>query len=528
MIAFPLVLALLLAACGTRASDEQRNAAAARRGQTATPGPDTGTATPGPETGAGPTEAAPAAPDASATPAPISAPAASASKSPAAASAAPKATGSQAKPTPKPAPSSAAAPARPGGPQAQPGQTPGAGGGAAPAPSPGGSCPGAGTVKDPLVVGGTFPLSGPVGFLGKQELASMDSWVRTRGGGVCGRPIQIVALDDGMDPSRQLANMRKLNEQNKVLLAATILTVGVGDYVTRANLPVLAMGGAIEPFSSKQPTVFPALGSAYQFTGAFIDGLLKAGAVKPGMKIGLLYDTTIFNLAPIAKDLAAQWEKAGMKVVSLDPFNLSDGDCTSLLLKVRQAGIDYWDFQGFGWTLCVAAAQRQGWKPPAGWGGWTTSSAYIPELAGQSADGVWFGGTHSWSPEYEQAMKRFHPEQAKVEADLGAPPAVGIWVLLEVLKQAVEKYGPGVTREQVLSYYRGLKELDWFGTKGPISFDPACKDGTVPGPQSGFQMGQWIYNAGTKRFDRKFTEKYITGNPYIGKCDASKLASERY
>ncbi|MEW6476951.1 MAG: ABC transporter substrate-binding protein [Actinomycetota bacterium] len=379
-----------------------------------------------------------------------------------------------------------------------------------------------------MVIGGTFPLSGPVGFLGKQELASMDSWVRVRGGGICGRPIQIVALDDGMDPSRQLGNMRKLNEQHKVLLAATILTVGVGDYVTRNKLPVLAMGGAIEPFSAEQPTVFPALGSAYQFTGAFIDGLMKAGVVKPGMKIGLLYDTEIFNLAPIHKELAAQWEKAGMKVVSLDPFNLSDGDCTSLVLKVRQAGIDYWDFQGFGWTLCVAAAQRQGWKPPAGWGGWTASSAYIPELAGPSADGVWHGGTRRWSPEYEQAMKRYHPEQAKVEADLGAPPAVGIWVLLEVMKQAIEKEGGDITREELTAFYHGLTELDWFGRKGPISFKPDCKDGTVPGPQSEFQMLQWIYNAQTKRFDRKPTNQFIPANPYIGKCDASKLASERY
>lgn len=381
----------------------------------------------------------------------------------------------------------------------------------------------------PLQIGGSFPLSGPVGFLGKSELASMDTyakWFNSRGG-YCGRTMAVTALDDGMEPTRQLANMRKLNEEFKVLAAGTILTVGVGDYVTRNNMPVLALGGAIEPFSSEQPTVFPALGSALQFTGAFINGLLKNNTVAKGDRVAIMYDTEIFNLAPIKDDIAAQWTKAGMKVVSNDAFNLSNLDCTSLLNKVRSLNIDYWDFQSFGWVLCVAAGSRVGYIPPKGWGGWTASSAGIPELAGRAADGVWHGGASRIDPEYAKLMRTYNPDQSQTEADLAAPPAIGIWALMGQLEKVLRQGDGNLTREQIVKSFQTVRKMEFMGKTVAVNFDPNCKGGTVPTPGSSFTMAQWKYNPKDERFARAFKGGEI-GNPFIGPCDASKIASAKY
>lgn len=381
----------------------------------------------------------------------------------------------------------------------------------------------------PLQLGGTFPLSGPVGFLGKSELAAMDTyakWFNSRGG-YCGRKMEVVALDDGMEPTRQLANMRKLNDEYKVLAAGTILTVGVGDYVTRNNLPVLALGGAIEPFSTKQPTVFPALGSALQFTGAFINGLEKNKTIAKGDKVAIMYDTEIFNLAPIKDDIAAEWKKAGYKVVSLDAFNLSNLDCSSLLNKMKSLDIDYWDFQSFGWVLCVAAGSRSGYIPKKGWGGWTASSAGIPELAGRAANNVWHGGASRIDPTYAKLMKLYHPAESETEADLAAPPAIGVWALMGQFEKVLREGDGNLTREQIVTSFQKVKRLIFMGKEVQVNFDPKCKGGTVPTVGSSFTMAQWRYNPANERFARAFMGGEI-GNPYLGPCDASKLASEKY
>ncbi|WP_019873022.1 ABC transporter substrate-binding protein [Sporichthya polymorpha] len=382
----------------------------------------------------------------------------------------------------------------------------------------------------PIKIGGTFPLSGPVGFLGKAELAAIDTyakWFNSRGG-YCGRKMEIIALDDGMEPTRQLANMRKLNEEYKVLAASTILTVGVGDYVTRANLPVISLGGAMEQFGAEQPTVFPALGSAYQFTGAFIRGLLNNKTIAKGDRVALMYDTEIFNLAPVKDDLAEQWRKAGMEVVSVDAFNLSNLDCTALLNKMRSLNIDYWDFQSFGWTLCVAAASRIGYKPNKAWGGWTASSAGIPELAGRAADGVWHGGAVRLDPEYVKLMKLYHPAESRTEADLAAPPAIGAWALMGELEKALRAGDGNLTRDQLVKSLQGVTNLTFMGKPVKVNFRPDCKGGTVPSPGSSFTMIQWKYDASTDRFKRAPMGGEIGVNPYIGPCDAAKLATDKY
>lgn len=382
----------------------------------------------------------------------------------------------------------------------------------------------------PIRIGGTFPLSGPVGFLGKAQLAAIDTyakWFNSRGG-YCQRTMEVVALDDGMEPTRQLANMRKLNEEFKVLAAATILTVGVGDYVTRANLPVLSLGGAMEQFGPEQPTVFPALGSAYQFTGAFIRGLLNNKTIAKGDRVAIMYDTEIFNLAPVKDQIAEQWRKAGLEVVSVDAFNLSNLDCTSLLNKMRSLNIDYWDFQSFGWTLCVAAGSRVGYIPTKGWGGWTASSAGIPELAGRAADGVWHGGATRLDPEYVKLMKLYHPAESRTEADLAAPPAIGAWSLMGQLETALRQGDGNLTRDQLVKSLQGVTKLEFMGKQVDVNFRPECKSGTVPSPGSSFTMIQWRYDAGTDRFKREPKGGEIGVNPYIGPCDAAKLAAEKY
>ena len=90
------------------------------------------------------------------------------------------------------------------------------------------------------VIGQSLPLSGPMaptlnGLTGGSKLAFDEI---NRQGGIDGRPLRLVQLDDGFDPARIVANVRQLVAQEQAI--ALLGTVGTAQ--TAAALPLEAAG----------------------------------------------------------------------------------------------------------------------------------------------------------------------------------------------------------------------------------------------------------------------------------------------
>lgn len=80
----------------------------------------------------------------------------------------------------------------------------------------------AGAQPQPLAIGLTAPLSGPDAAygLGLRHGAQLALARANAGGGVGGRPLELLALDDGGDPQRAAANARLLLERGAVALTS--------------------------------------------------------------------------------------------------------------------------------------------------------------------------------------------------------------------------------------------------------------------------------------------------------------------
>ncbi|MGZ6988579.1 MAG: ABC transporter substrate-binding protein, partial [Thermoanaerobaculia bacterium] len=74
------------------------------------------------------------------------------------------------------------------------------------------------TVKAPLTLGMSVALSGPSKELGRQMKLGVDTAlaVANEAGGVAGRKLELVALDDGYEPARTKEAMKELIEVKKV------------------------------------------------------------------------------------------------------------------------------------------------------------------------------------------------------------------------------------------------------------------------------------------------------------------------
>ncbi|MFZ6003228.1 MAG: ABC transporter substrate-binding protein [Actinomycetota bacterium] len=395
---------------------------------------------------------------------------------------------------------------------------------------------GQGVTDTEILIGASGPLSGVTGFLGEEAFGAIDAYFQlvNSQGGINGRRLRLIALDDRFDSSQTLANVRKLWEEERV--HALFLTFGdpVADYATRNKIPTLVFGVTPGSFSSRYPTIFPLVGNALLWTQEIIVGLKDQGVFRQGMRVGIQYDTQILDVSPYVPFLKESWEAAGAEVVSTDPFNLSDGDCTSLVLKMRQANIDWWDFQGLGWVLCASAASRQEYRPNIGWGGWPTSVAGLASQVGPWVDGIW-GGAQGDQPngkprqmtpahqEYADAINRYHPNIGSFN-HLESPATIGYWSGARLLVEALRAQGDVITPEGTSSWIAGIENFDTGITPPIISMAPDCKTGSEV-----VWIGQWRWDAQQRQAVREPATGYFTSDQkerYGGKCFLTKISDD--
>src|SRR5687767_12760881 len=76
-----------------------------------------------------------------------------------------------------------------------------------------------------FVIGQSLPLTGAGFPVANRVLAGARAHVErvNASGGIAGRPVELVTLDDGGDPRRVAANLRTLVNQHKAVLVANCL-----------------------------------------------------------------------------------------------------------------------------------------------------------------------------------------------------------------------------------------------------------------------------------------------------------------
>lgn len=526
-VALALTLPMLTAACGTRLSSAERAAAAGAGSRSDTASNDQPASS---DSKGNAEENALASPEASGT-----------SSAPAASPAGPSTGGS---PTPSPAAGAArptakagtAAPAAPTGGSAN-AATPGAarpqtsaGGAAAPAtpsggaaapspqPGPGPSAPATSVFPTPpdlitktgshsqgvtdkeLRIGVVAPLSGAAGFLGEREVDAVRAVFSmvNEAGGIRGRQLRMIVGDSQFEPTVEVTATKRLVEQDKVLLLLNVIGDASAPYVTTKGIPNLVWGMAPPAYSSKFPTTHVFLGHTPEWV-AWMAYTLKEKLKLPIKSTAILYETNNVPVGPWVKYMVRAWEYFGVEVKSTDNFNLSDGDCTRIVLKMRQLNIDFWQIaQTLAWPACQAAAARQNYNPPQGRGGPYTATKSFVSQAGTAADGVYAqmpgvqiarntgepypyeGGIKA--PEvdrYMASMKKYSPTSADLDS-LEDVWTQGFWAAAKFMVAAVSAQTDAVTWDGLNTWI--TQQRNWkSGLVAPFrSFDPKCKQGSYP------------------------------------------------
>jgi branched-chain amino acid transport system substrate-binding protein len=273
------------------------------------------------------------------------------------------------------------------------------------------------TATKTITVGGFTPVTGPVPFYAILTRAA-DAYFKSinEHGGIKGWKINYVTLDDGYDPARSVAAVRRLVEENQIfaLVAAvgTATNVAVIPFAKENGLAMIGpIGGASAFFS--EPNIFPLLpdyGWSAASNAEFAINDLKL------QKIALLWEND--ELGRSAKrgfDLFMEASKiAPVESVS---FEVKTTDFTPHIRRVANSQAQAAILFGSNANLAAAlkAADRQGVKL-AWFAPFFTADPATYKLTGDLLDGVYFSSwllpVDSGEPEvtaYREAVTKYYP-----------------------------------------------------------------------------------------------------------------------
>jgi len=226
-----------------------------------------------------------------------------------------------------------------------------------------------GVTRDEIRLGQTMPYSGNAsayGVVGRAMVAYFEKV--NREGGIGGRKVRLISLDDGYAPPKTVEQTRRLVEQDNVLLVfgtlGTPTNTAIHRYLNQKRVPHLFITSGADKWADPKrfPWTMPGMAS-YQTEGRVYGRYLRA--TRPGAKVALLYQNDDFG-----KDYAAGFrhglaEAAKQMIVAEATYEVTDPTIDSQILALKASGADAF----FSVTLgkfssqAIARAYESGWRP---------------------------------------------------------------------------------------------------------------------------------------------------------------------
>ena len=331
---------------------------------------------------------------------------------------------------------------------------------------------GPGASDTQIKLGQTMPYSGPAsayGTIGKVETAYFK--MINDGGGVNGRKIELISLDDGYSPPKTVEQVRKLVEQEEVL--ALFQTLGtpcnsaIHKYVNAKKVPHLFLATGATKWGD--PKDFPwtmGFNLSYQSEGKIYAAYLLKN--KPDAKIAILYQNDDFGKDVLKGVKDGLGDKASKMIVSEATYEVSDATVDSQILTLKGSGADTFiniTTPKFG-AQAIRKVFDSGWKPlhivnnVAASVGSVLTPAGLDKSVGLVTVEYYQDPTDpQW--DNEPAMKEWRAFMAKYYPDGNTKDASNLYGYLaaQTMVQVIKQCGNDLTRENLMKQAASLKDF---------------------------------------------------------------------
>jgi branched-chain amino acid transport system substrate-binding protein len=344
-----------------------------------------------------------------------------------------------------------------------------------------------GVTDSEILLGSSLALLGHASFLGTQTLRGAMSYLNhvNAQGGIHGRTIKVIALDDSYDPPMCLANTQKLIIEDRVFAlfcyVGTPTTVRILPLIEEVHIPLLGMftgaNALRDPFNRYLINI---RASYYQETGAAVHHLVNDLGIR-NIAVFYQYDTYGFDgltgtelalkgfgLAPVAggsyargtlnveeglnKIMSSRAEAVAM-IGTYDP-------CAKFIRLAHEKG-----FHPVFYLVSFVGADELARRLANQEGITVIMSQVVPPPAPNDPSPLLTGDVG-----YVTLLKRYYPDDQ--------PNYVGLegYINARVLVEGLERAGPDLTREGFIDAIESIRDFA-LGPGINIAFSPRDHQG---------------------------------------------------
>ena len=332
---------------------------------------------------------------------------------------------------------------------------------------------GPGASDSEIKFGQTMPYSGPAsayGTIGKAE-AAYFRMINERGG-VNGRKLNFVSLDDGYSPPRTVEQIRKLVEDEQVLF--TFQTLGtpsntaIQKYMNARKVPQLFVATGATKWGDPQRHPWT-MGwqPTYQHEGHIYAKYVLQN--RPNAKIAVLFQNDDYGKDYVKGFKDGLGSQAAKLIVAEASYEVTDPTVDSQIVALKTSGADV--LYNVTTPKFAAQAIRKaydiGWRPLHFLNNVSASVASVLQPAGLDKSvglvsvGYFKDPTDpAWKDDkavqdYFAFMKKYYPEGNAADG----LNAYG-YAVAQTLVQALKQCGDDLTRENVMRQAASLKDIE--------------------------------------------------------------------
>ena len=335
-----------------------------------------------------------------------------------------------------------------------------------------------GVSADTILIGQSAALSGPAERLGKEMKAGAEAYfdVVNKSGGVNGRKIKLISVDDGYEPDKAAANTKKLIEEEKVLA----LFGYVGTPTSNAALPIFTaakvpfVGAFTGAQSLREPFnryVFNVRASYFDETEQIVAHLVLQGITK----IAVFYQNDAYGKAGLA-GVERAMKKRMLEVVDTATVERNTTDVAAAVGKLAKSGSSaiimisaYKSCAAFIKAMKLAGASQQFWN---------VSFVGSKALAGELADegiGVQISQVVPFPWSDVNTIVRDY------QKNIGTPDKYSFtslegYIAAKVLVEGLKRAGRNPTRESLIDGLAAMGKVDLGGFT--VNYTPGNHNGS--------------------------------------------------
>jgi ABC-type branched-subunit amino acid transport system substrate-binding protein len=353
-----------------------------------------------------------------------------------------------------------------------------------------GSVPG---VDDKTIkIGILTDFSGPGKHPGTEIYQATKVWVEdvNARGGINGRKLELFYGDHGWNPSKGLAEAKRLVSQHDIFMfintCGSAVNQAVIPYQQKEGIPSVGpMAVSRLIFDPPKKYVFYTLTDTNRIFQVLANYIVKDLKVK-NPKVGIIYQDDAWGKDGL-RGLQIAAKKLGFKIAAQESYKRGSVDFSSQVLNCKKAGAKFVFHAGFSGAMAgiMQEAAKIKYKPVfLGETGCMTFT--MMKLAGDLAKDQLFGypcavdGVKCKGMDMLRAKAdKFRPaiDSKFKPGDVLDPNYIIGYVSGLVTEQALKNAGRDLTREKFVAEAEALKNFDTGGIFGPITYGKNDRDG---------------------------------------------------